>query len=77
MNNWDIITEGANMETKPYKLNVTTNQCALNYTGSSFAGGKSPTKVNVKKETVKKETVKKKTVNKVTAKKTKVLKNNK
>ena len=72
MNNWDIITEGANMETKPYKLNVTTNQCALNYTGSSFAGGKSPTKVNVKKETVKK-----KTVNKVTAKKTKVLKNNK
>ena len=35
-----IIDAGAKMEINPYKANVATSQCALNYTGSSFAGGK-------------------------------------
>jgi len=36
-----IIDAGAKMEINPYKSNVATSQCALNYNGSSFAGGKS------------------------------------
>lgn len=39
----DFIDAGAKMETQPYKSNVATSQCALNYTGSSFAGGKAKT----------------------------------
>ena len=35
-----IVDAGAKMEINPYKANVATSQCALNYTGSSFAGGK-------------------------------------
>ena len=35
-----IIDAGAKMDIQPYKANVATSQCALNYTGSSFAGGK-------------------------------------
>ena len=35
-----IIDAGAKMDMQPYKSNVATSQCALNYTGSSFAGGK-------------------------------------
>ena len=35
-----IIDAGAKMDLQPYKANVATSQCALNYTGSSFAGGK-------------------------------------
>lgn len=35
-----IIDAGAKMDMQPYKANVATSQCALNYTGSSFAGGK-------------------------------------
>jgi hypothetical protein len=35
-----IVDAGAKMEINPYKSNVATSQCALNYTGSSFAGGK-------------------------------------
>ena len=36
----DFIDAGAKMDLQPYKSNVATSQCALNYTGSSFAGGK-------------------------------------
>ena len=36
-----IVDAGAKMELQSYKANVATSQCALNYTGSSFAGGKS------------------------------------
>jgi hypothetical protein len=35
-----IIDAGAKMDMQPYKSNVATSQCALNYNGSSFAGGK-------------------------------------
>lgn len=35
-----IVDAGAKMDMQPYKSNVATSQCALNYTGSSFAGGK-------------------------------------
>jgi hypothetical protein len=35
-----IVDAGAKMELQSYKANVATSQCALNYTGSSFAGGK-------------------------------------
>ena len=35
-----IVDAGAKMDLQPYKTNVATSQCALNYTGSSFAGGK-------------------------------------
>ena len=35
-----IIDAGAKMDIQPYKANVATSQCALKYTGSSFAGGK-------------------------------------
>ena len=35
-----IVDAGAKMDTNPYKSSVATSQCALNYTGSSFAGGK-------------------------------------
>ena len=35
-----IIDAGAKMDMQPYKANVATSQCALNYNGSSFAGGK-------------------------------------
>tara|TARA_B000000477_G_scaffold124073_1_gene130760 strand:- start:878 stop:1069 length:192 start_codon:yes stop_codon:yes gene_type:complete len=34
------IYAGTKMDIPPYKSSVTTSQCALNYTGSSFAGGK-------------------------------------
>ena len=45
-----IIDAGAKMDLQPYKANVATSQCALNYTGSSFAGGKtSKAKVKVSK----------------------------
>ena len=59
-----IIDAGAKMDINPYKPNVATSQCALNYTGSSFAGGKSPKKVNLKKATTKKATTKKATLSK-------------
>tara|TARA_B110000483_G_scaffold186940_1_gene221376 strand:- start:313 stop:510 length:198 start_codon:yes stop_codon:yes gene_type:complete len=39
-----IIDAGAKMDMQPYKANVATSQCALNYTGSSFAGGKAKAK---------------------------------
>ena len=39
-----IIDAGAKMDIQPYKANVATSQCALNYTGSSFAGGKAKAK---------------------------------
>lgn len=41
-----IVDAGAKMETNAYKSNVATSQCALNYTGSSFAGGKAKAKVS-------------------------------
>tara|TARA_B100001778_G_C18598532_1_gene635975 strand:- start:1797 stop:2003 length:207 start_codon:yes stop_codon:yes gene_type:complete len=62
----DFIDAGAKMDFNPYKTNVATSQCALNYTGSSFAGGKSlkktttTNKAPVKKTTVKKTKVSKK-----------------
>ena len=36
------------MDMQPYKSNVATSQCALNYTGSSFAGGKAKAKAKAK-----------------------------
>ena len=53
----DFIDAGAKMDLNPYKANVATSQCALNYTGSSFAGGKSSKKATVKKATTKKEKI--------------------
>jgi hypothetical protein len=44
-----IIDAGAKMETNSYKSNVATSQCALNYTGSSFAGGKAKAKAKTSK----------------------------
>ena len=41
-----IIDAGAKMDTNQYKANVATSQCALNYTGSSFAGGKAKAKAS-------------------------------
>ena len=43
-----IIDAGAKMDMQPYKSNVATSQCALNYTGSSFAGGKAKAKAKAK-----------------------------
>jgi hypothetical protein len=43
-----IVDAGAKMEPNQYKSNVATNQCALNYTGSSFAGGKPKPKAKAK-----------------------------
>ncbi len=43
-----IIDAGAKMDIQPYKSNVATSQCALNYTGSSFAGGKAKAKAKAK-----------------------------
>lgn len=43
-----IVDAGAKMEINPYKANVATSQCALNYTGSSFAGGKPKPKAKAK-----------------------------
>ena len=43
-----IIDAGAKMDMQPYKSNVATSQCALNYTGSSFAGGKAKAKSKAK-----------------------------
>lgn len=65
----DFIDAGAKMELNPYKANVATSQCALNYTGSSFAGGKSSKKATVKKEPTKKATGKKAPTKKATVKK--------
>lgn len=65
----DFIDAGAKMELNPYKANVATSQCALNYTGSSFAGGKSSKKATVKKATAKKATGKKEPTKKATVKK--------
>ena len=56
MNNYkDFIDAGAKMDLNPYKANVATSQCALNYTGSSFAGGKSSKKATTKKTKVPKK----------------------
>lgn len=56
----DFIDAGAKMETQPYKSNVATSQCALNYTGSSFAGGKAKTsKAKAKAKTSKAKATKK------------------
>ena len=44
-----IIDAGAKMDMQPYKSNVATSQCALNYTGSSFAGGKAKAKAKTPK----------------------------
>ena len=41
-----IVDAGAKMDIQPYKSNVATSQCALNYTGSSFAGGKTKVKAS-------------------------------
>tara|TARA_B100000401_G_C52807534_1_gene721892 strand:- start:2020 stop:2223 length:204 start_codon:yes stop_codon:yes gene_type:complete len=60
----DFIDAGAKMDFNPYKTNVATSQCALNYTGSSFAGGKSLKKTTTNKAPVKKTTVKKTKVSK-------------
>lgn len=43
-----IVDAGAKMDIQPYKSNVATSQCALNYTGSSFAGGKAKAKAKAK-----------------------------
>ena len=41
MNTYNSIIDAvAKMDMQPYKANVATSQCALNYTGSSFACGK-------------------------------------
>ena len=49
-----IIDAGAKMDMQPYKANVATSQCALNYNGSSFAGGKaSKAKAKAKAKTPK------------------------
>lgn len=53
-----IIDAGAKMDLQPYKANVATSQCALNYTGSSFAGGKTSKAKTVKTSKATKKTKK-------------------
>ena len=56
------------METNPYNGNIdSSSKCALNYTPSSFAGGKS----SAKKTPTKKAPTKKTSVKKTTTKKPK------
>jgi len=59
-----IIDAGAKMDMQPYKSNVATSQCALNYTGSSFAGGKAKAKAKAKAKTPKAKASKAKATNK-------------
>ena len=59
-----IIDAGAKMDMQPYKANVATSQCALNYTGSSFAGGKTSKTSKAKAKTPKAKASKAKATNK-------------
>ena len=52
MNHSSLIWSGLTMETNPYNGNIdSSSKCALNYTPSSFAGGKSYVKKTSDKKT--------------------------
>ena len=62
MNHSGVVWSGLTMETNPYNGNVdSSSRCALNYTPSSFAGGKSSVKKTPAKKTPAKKTPAKKT----------------
>lgn len=48
-----IIDSGAKMEMNPFKSGVDSNKCALSYSPSSFAGGKTTKKTKKPKATKK------------------------